>query len=388
MKKIINKHLHIVMYICSILVLLLVVSCRKDAIIYTSSQKDVDPGYKNSPLLGFYLLNEGNMGMNRATIDFYDFRAGQYHTDIFSERNPTIVKELGDVGNDIQIYGSKCYAVINCSNYIEVFDAYTGIHIKEIEVPNCRYMTFHGNKAYVSSYSGPVAIDPNAEIGFVAEIDTTTLELQRKVTVGYQPDEIVVKDNKLYCANSGGYRVPDYDTTVSVVDLESFKVIKTIDVAINLHRLELDHYGNLYVSSRGDYYKVAPNLYVIDTETDTVKKKLDIPVSEMTLSGDSLYYYSVAWSYNTGSNTVNYGIYDTKLQEVVNDHIITDGTDQEIMIPYGIAVNPINKDVYITDAQNYVVTGYVYCFSKEGKKKWSVEAGNIPAHFAFLYKQP
>lgn len=388
MKKIINKHLHIVMYICSILVLLLVVSCRKDAIIYTSSQKDVDPGYKNSPLLGFYLLNEGNMGMNRATIDFYDFRAGQYHTDIFSERNPTIVKELGDVGNDIQIYGSKCYAVINCSNYIEVFDAYTGIHIKEIEVPNCRYMTFHGNKAYVSSYSGPVAIDPNAEIGFVAEIDTTTLELQRKVTVGYQPDEIVVKDNKLYCANSGGYRVPDYDTTVSVVDLESFKVIKTIDVAINLHRLELDHYGNLYVSSRGDYYNVAPNLYVIDTETDTVKKKLDIPVSEMTLSGDSLYYYSVAWSYNTGSNTVNYGIYDTKLQEVVNDHIITDGTDQEIMIPYGIAVNPINKDVYITDAQNYVVTGYVYCFSKEGKKKWSVEAGNIPAHFAFLYKQP
>lgn len=380
-------NLALAMLTCCILSVGLMTSCREDAVIYTSSEETVDPGSdEESNLLGFYLLNEGNMGMNRATIDFYDFKEGVYHTDVFSEHNPSIVKELGDVGNDIQIYGSKCYAVINCSNYIEVFDAHTGVHIKEIEVPNCRYMTFHDGKAYVSSYSGPVAIDPNAELGFVAEIDTTNLELTRKVTVGYQPDEILVANNKLYCANSGGYRVPNYDTTVSIVDLESFTVSKTLDVAINLHRLELDHYGKLYVSSRGDHYTVNPNLYVIDTATATVEGALDIPVSDMTLSGDLLYYYSVAFNYNTGLNTVSYGIYDTKKKEVVNDNIITDGTDKDIMIPYGIAVNPVNKDIYITDAQNYVVTGYVYCYDKDGKQKWRVPAGNIPAHFAFLYK--
>src|SRR5690606_30202534 len=155
-------------------------------------------------------------------------RLGTYTIDIYSERNPTVVKELGDVGNDIKIYGNKVYAVINSSNKIEVLDKWTAKRVKVIDVPNGRYMAFHGDKAYVSSYAGKVAIDPNAEIGFVAEIDTATLALTRKVTVGYQPEEMVIQDGKLYVANSGGYRVPNYDNTVSVVDLKSFTETKKI----------------------------------------------------------------------------------------------------------------------------------------------------------------
>ena len=162
-------------------------SCREDELIFLSDSTKVSQPMVGSKITGFYQLNEGNMGMNRATIDYFDYTTGYYTRDIFSERNPTIVKELGDVGNDIKIYGNKVYAVINCSNYIEVFDVHTAIHVKEIRVPNCRYMAFNGGKAYISSYSGPVEINPNAEKGFVAEIDTVTLELTRKVEVGYQP---------------------------------------------------------------------------------------------------------------------------------------------------------------------------------------------------------
>ena len=84
-------------------------------------------------------------------------------------------------------------------------------------------------------------------------------------TVGYQPEEMVIAGNKLYVANSGGYRVPNYDRTVSVIDLTTFTEIKKIDVAINLHRLELDRYGNIYVSSRGDYYDTPSKTFVIDS---------------------------------------------------------------------------------------------------------------------------
>ena len=56
------------------------------------------------------------------------------------------------------------------------------------------------------------------------------------------------------------------------------------------------------------------------------------------------------------------------------------------MIPYGLQVNPETKEIYITDAQNYVVTGYIYCFTPEGKLKWKTTAGNIPAHIAFITK--
>jgi DNA-binding beta-propeller fold protein YncE len=362
------------------------VSCREDETIFLSSDKNVAAPRSDGKIEGFYLLNEGNMGMNRASIDVFNYRTGTYTTDVYSERNPTVVKELGDVGNDIQIYGNKVYAVINVSNKVEVIDKWTAKRIKKIDIPNCRYVTFYKDKAYVSSYAGPVAIDPNAEIGFVAEIDTTSLEITRKVTVGYQPEQMVVHNGKLYVANSGGYRVPDYDRTVSVIDLETFTEIKKIDVGINLYGMRIDSRGDIYVSSRGDYYNTPSNLFVIDTKTDEKKMQLDIPALGMCIDDDKLYFYSVSWSYLTNSNKVTYGILDTKTKKVISDKIITDGTDKQIMIPYGLQVNPESKEIYITDAQNYVVTGYIYCFTPDGKLKWKTTAGNIPAHIAFITK--
>ncbi len=362
------------------------VSCREEETIFPSSDVSVAAPRNDGKIEGFYLLNEGNMGMNRASIDVFNYRTGNYTTDIYSERNPSVVKELGDVGNDIQIYGNKVYAVINVSNKVEVIDKWSAKRIKKIDIPNCRYVTFYKDKAYVSSYSGPVAIDPNAELGFVAEIDTTSLEIKRKVTVGYQPEQMVVHNGKLYVANSGGYRVPNYDRTVSVIDLATFTEIKKIDVGINLYGMKIDSRGDIYVSSRGDYYNTPSNLFVIDTNTDEKKMQLDIPALGMCMVDDLLYFYSVQWSYLTNSNKTTYGIIDTKTKKIINDKIITDGTDKQIMIPYGLQVNPETKEIYITDAQNYVVTGYIYCFTPEGKLKWKTTAGNIPAHIAFITK--
>ena len=379
-----KKKIHKV--ILSLFIAIAFISCREEETIFPSLDKSVAAPRSDGHIEGFYLLNEGNMGMNRASIDIFNYRTGNYTTDIYSERNPTVVKELGDVGNDIKIYGNKVYAVINCSNKVEVIDKWTAKRIKKIDIPNCRYVAFYKNKAYVSSYSGPVAINPNAELGFIAEIDTTTLEIKRKVTVGYQPEQMVVHNGKIYVANSGGYRVPNYDRTVSVIDLESFTETKKIDVGINLYSMQIDSRGDIYVSSRGDYYNTPSNLFVIDTQTDKKKMQLDLPVLGMCLVDDLLYFYSVSWSYLTNSNKITYGILDTKTKKIISDKIITDGTDKKIMIPYGLQVNPETKEIYITDAQNYVVTGYIYCFTPEGKLKWKTTAGNIPAHIAFITK--
>lgn len=375
------KRLH---FIYLLIYLLSLSACREDERIFLSDSVQVTLPKAGSRIKGFYQLNEGNMGMNRASLDYFDYATGYYTRDIFSERNPEIVKELGDVGNDIKVYGQKVYAVINVSNLIVVFDVRTARKIKEIEVPNCRYLAFWKDKAYISSYAGPVQMDPNAEVGFVAEIDTASLEITRKVSVGYQPEEMVVQGGKLYIANSGGYRAPDYDCTVSVVNLETWKEEKKIDVDINLHRMAIDARGDIYVSSRGDYKNVPPNLYVIDSATDEVKQCLDIPVGGMWIDDDKLYYYSVAYNMVSGGNKVTYGILDTRTKKQLTDRIITDGTEKEIMLPYGIAVNPETKEIFMSDAQNYVVTGFVYCFSPEGRLKWKTEGGNIPGHFAFI----
>src|SRR6218665_841358 len=163
------------------------------------------------------------------------------------------------------------YVVINVSNKIEVLEAKTAKRIKTINLENCRYVTFKDGKVYASSYAGPVVLDPNAPLGKVAEIDTISLSIKREVVVGYQPEEMAIVGNNLYVANSGGYRFPNYDRTVSVVDLNTFTETKKIDVAINLHHVAKDDDGDLYVSSRGDYYTVPSSLFLVDSKTGTVK---------------------------------------------------------------------------------------------------------------------
>lgn len=363
------------------------ISCRKEENIVPSTETPVTDSASTS-IKGFFLLNEGNMGSNKATLDYFDYETGIYTKNIYAERNPGVVKELGDVGNDIEIYGNKLYAVINCSHFVEVMDVNTAKHIKAVTIPNCRYITFKDQYAYVSSYAGPVLIDPNARLGYVAKVDTSTLKVVDTCVVGYQPEEMVIVGNKLYVANSGGYRVPNYDNTVSVIDLDKFKEIKKIVVGINLHRMELDNYGYIYVSSRGDYYDTPSKTYIIDSRTDEVTDVLNLLVnSEMTLYNDSLYVYSTEWSYLTNSNTISYAIFNTKTRKTVTHKFITDGTDKQIIIPYGVAVNPETGEILVTDAKDYVTPGTLYCFSPDGKKKWSVTTGDIPAHIVFTNKQ-
>ena len=379
---------HNVLRAALLLVFLLIVSCRTDDELIIPSQKEqVDTVQialeDTAAIKGFFLLNEGNMGSNKCTLDYYDALTGKYIRNIYAERNPGVVKEMGDVGNDLQIYDGKLWAVINCSHFVEVMDAATAHHIAQITIPNCRYIAFEGRHAYVSSYAGPVQIDSNARLGYVAKIDIDRMEVIDTCTVGYQPDELVICDGRIYVANSGGYRFPNYDRTVSVIDIESFSVVNTIDVAINLHRLEVDRQGYIWVSSRGDYYGRGSKTYVIDPRTDAVCDSLDVPNSEMTLAGDSLYIYGTDWSYVTNNWRISYHIVNTRTREVVTDNFITDGTKQKIRMPYGVAVNRTTREFYITDAGNYVSPGYLYCFTPEGSMKWRVRTGDIPAHFAF-----
>ena len=377
-----------------LLCLTVLFACREIELV-VPTEYELLPGVPIDPdarPAGMYLLNEANMGSNKSSIDYVDFRNAYYVRNIYAERNPEVVKELGDVGNDIQIYGNKLYAVINCSHKVEVMDVRTCKRIGQVDIPNCRYIRLAKGTAYVSAYVGPVAIDPNAQLGAVYEVDTASLAVTRKVTVGYQPDELEVLGEYLYVANSGGYRAPDYDSTVSVVEIYGMKQIQKIPVGINLHRIRKDRYGKLWVTSRGDYNTIPSRLYVLDRKDKNskemvVKDTLDIPCSEMYIQGDSLYFYSVEWNKQTERNTVTYGIIDVRTGQLVTDHFITDGTEQDIVIPYGICVHPTTGDIYVTDAKNYVSSGVLHCYDRHGTKKWSVRTGDIPAHMAFYDPQ-
>ena len=372
---------HLIIYIA---LLLSLTACRTDEQIIFMEETVLPVKAENGDAAGLYVLCEGNMGSNKCTLDFLDLKGGadgqiHYLRNIYAERNPSEVKELGDVGNDVKVYGSQLWLVVNCSNKVEVCRASDAKKIAKIDIPNCRYLAFHEGFAYVSSYVGPVGSNSDAPLGQVYKVDTLTHQIVGRVTVGYQPEEMAIVGGKLYVANSGGYRAPDYDHTLSVIDLKTFTEDTKIDVAANLHRCRADQYGQLWVTSRGNYDDIPSTLYCLQSggrQPMHVVAHLDIAVSDMCIVGDSLYYIS--------SDTKTYGIVNVHTREMGTQQLSAASELAQVAMPYGIIVNPQHRDFYVMDAKNYVSSGELLHFLADGTFDYKVRTGDIPGHAAFV----
>ena len=379
-----------------ILPLLMLSACRQDVMIVPMENIDTGGKAQKSEIVGMYLLNEGNMGSNKSTLDYLDLSGNDstvhYYRNIYSERNPSTVMSLGDVGNDCKIYGSRLWLVINCSNKVEVARAEDAVKIGKVDIPNCRYVLFKDDYAYVSSYVGSVYSGSSSPLGSVYKVDTLSLQKVDSCTVGYQPEEIAIIGDKLYVANSGGYQGmtgQGYESTVSVIDLTTMQESDKIEVAPNLHHLKADKYNQLWVTARGNYMDEDGSIWWLEDDGNGRMKvggHLDQPVSDLCIVDDSLYFYGSQWSEITMSNTVTYGIIDIRTHQIISTSLSNAPEVSKIRMPYGIIVNPIHKDFYLMDAKNYVSSGELLHFLPDGTFDWKVKTGDIPAHAAFLFK--
>ena len=155
---------------------------------------------------------------------------------------------------------------------------------------------------------------------------------------------------------------------------------------MNFHRLEKDRDSRLWLASRGDYYGKRSNLYVVDPKGKKIVKTFEMPVSDMCVDENKLYAICSEFSFVDGEEAPSFVIIDMETMEVIEHNFIKDGTDHYFQRPYGIAVDPISKDIYICDAKMYVVSGNLYCFSKDGILKWKQKTGQIPSSIAFKGK--
>lgn len=334
---------------------------------------------------GIYLVNQGNQGSNKARLDFLNFHNGFYIRDVFTEYNPEVVKGLGDTGNDVQVYKGKVFVVVNGSHKVEIMDAYSMKRLAQVDVPNCRFIAFDGNCAYVTSYVAKDEESLKTQKGALYCIDLDTYKVTGQVTVGYQPEQLVIMNGKAYVANSGGL-AKDYDNTVSVVDLKSMKVEYDIEVAVNLQLMLVDAEGTIWVSSIGNYRDVSSTLNYLVKKGDKYELggTVNVPVSSMALAGDKIYVIGTTYNPTTWKPTTTYNIVNAKTRKLESGSFITDGTESDITTAYTVTVNPGNGDIYVTDAKDYVSSGTLHCYTGSGKHKWSVRTGDIPDRIAFL----
>ena len=324
------------------------ISCEKD----DSGFEDFTPPVFSTK--GVYILNSGNWKSNNATLDCYDPETKSISSKVFAANNG---RGLGDTANDMVIYGSKMYIAVNMSGTIEVTDL-SGKSVKtlspkdeagEPQLP--RMVTAAQGKVFVSLYDGHVAC-----------IDTTSLEIIKKIKVGVNPEGVCELDGKLYVANSGGYN-PVPDSTLSVVDLQTLTVEKELIVTCNPKTVQKDAMGNLYVLSLGNYGDIPGTLQQVDVATG--KRKVIETNSQLisSVNKDKVYIYS-AKQENWVVTEYGFKVYDVQKGAMVSANFITDGT--VVDNAYCLSVDPVGRRVYI-DTSDYVNTGDMFVFSPEGK---------------------
>ncbi len=318
-----------------------------------------------------WVLNEGLWNMNNSSITAYNSTTQKLCADVFKQENSRC---LGDIANDIIIYGSKAYIAVNMSGVIEVVDVFSGKSIRQISLLNDkgenrqpRCLTYYKNKVYGCCFDGSVV-----------RIDTSSLKIDGIVQAGQNPDGMCVTNNKLYVSNSGGLNFPDYGNTVSVFNLTSFTEIKRIRVSTNPTILKADKQGDVYVMCRGNYSDIPSCLQRIDSKNDTLVQTITYNVSNFDIYDDLLYFYY----YDDASKSVNFQVLNNKTETIINTSFLKDKVS--IQTPYGINVNPNDGSVFISDALDYQTTGDVYCFDKNGKLSYQFEGGLCPKKTVFL----
>jgi hypothetical protein len=330
--------------------------------------------------VGVYALNEGAFGaLNNSTITYYDIASSTTTKDYFKKQNNI---NLGSNANDLKQYGSKMYCVITGTtqaakdSFLEVINISTGKSIKRIIFSDAtngfmpRHIAFYQGKAYISSYDG-----------FITKVDTATLNIESRVSVGGALDGVAVFSNKLYVANSINPNFPSSNNaSISVVDLNSFTKVKEIAVNVNPTKLAATVSGDIYAITNGTYSPpfLAPSLERISAMTDTKAQTYDYSLSSIAISG-SIGLAIVNGNYPAPNilKSINVSTGALGLE------FITDNT--AITSLYAITINPLNEDVFVADANNYGTEGKIVAFSSAGKKKYEFLTGAVPQTVVFNY---
>lgn len=310
---------------------------------------------------GLLILNEGAWNQNNSSLTFAGLTGEVIH-NVYQGINGQV---LGDVANDMKQYGGKIYIVVNESSNVVVLDAKTLLLVKRIPLfdgnqpRSPRNIAFFGPKAYITAFDG-----------HVLRLDTASLVVDNMVAVGRNPEGLVVQNDKLYVSNSGGLDYPNYDKTVSVIDLTTFQEIKKLTVGLNPGSMAADEEGEVYVVARGNHTDILPQLVRIDATTDVVMDTISDKVFSIKITGNKAFV-----SYNNAAfNAADIRVFDPFTEKIASTPFADLSALQGF---YGFDI--IDEGVACFDAKNFTTKGEVFLFNQSGQLMNRIPCGFIPS---------
>ena len=343
-------------------IILLMLNCTSDDRDIIIDDLPPSGDYAN----GVFVLNEGGYTYSNASVSFID-ASGQVYNNVFYAVNG---RGLGDVAQSMTFYEDKAYIVVNNSSTVEVVNRYTFEHIATIEsqVLTPRYITFIGDKGYLTNWGDPA--DP--EDDYVAVINTQTYEVESKISVSEGPETILNNNGTLYVAHKGGWA---WGNSISVINATLKTVTSSIQVADVPDKMVIKN-NDLYVicSGKGDYTgnETLAGIYKINMVTNQVTDKFRFAQgahpSYLEIIDNNMLY------------TLNKDVYKVDLNDfkLPTTPFFSTST-QNIKLIYGLSI--IHNKIYIADAKDYTSNGEVFVYNLQGDFQQNFNVQLIPNGF-------
>ena len=307
---------------------------------------------------GFFVLNEGNYLAGNGTISFYSLETGEIYNDLFGTVNG---RALGDIPSFMAVEGSMGYIVVNNSGTIEAIDMATMESLGTVTgLASPRQMVINEMKGYLSSLQD----------GGIKVLDLDGMAVSDEIEVGSSTEAMVISAGRLFAAHwSAG-------STITVTDLATGNLIRTISVGLEPESMVLDCNGKLWVLCTGGWQGeeipriVRINTSTLEKEAELQFRTVDDNPSSLTCNaaGDTLYYLD---------------------EGVRRMQVTADALPSGVFIPagdrlfYKLIAGPRGM-VAVTDAIDYQQKGDLLIYNSRGELIDTEQAGIIPGYMHYM----
>lgn len=345
-----------------ILLTLVFTSCMKWE--YDDNVTDFDVSGK-----GLFIVCEGNFQYGNATLSYYNPASGEVMNEVFYRANGM---RLGDVANSMTIYDNKGWIVVNNSHVVFAIDPDTFREVGRIEnLTSPRYIHFVSDtKAYVTQlWDNRIFIVNPKTYSVTGFIEVPGMNAESGST-----EQMVQRGKYVYC------NCWSYQNRVIKIDTETDSVVGDVTVGLQPNSLVLDRNNDIWILTDGGFEGSPagtenPALYCIDPDDLEIIKYIPLKrnevVSSLTVNsvGDRLYWINGdVWSLSIDAS------------DPPAIPIIKREPGNRF---YSLSLSPQNDDIYVGDAIDYMQEGVVFRYSSDGFLLSQFYTGVTPTAFCW-----